>query len=208
MRKEMIWMILLIVVTMVIQGTVIYLQKSLVSQLTDALLKRNFDRFDKLISSKKASLLIAPFNLDYLKLNRYMLAQDDKKITECYDGFNDKRLNNAQAREVYLGAFDYFLSRRDRQRCLFYKEKINSLSSKKDNLEGVKQIVNDSFDIFIDKKTDMLQRLLKQLEELPENRRGATEAMIAKVYENMGDQKKAEEYRRLSDEHMRAYLSK
>ncbi|MBQ6655160.1 MAG: hypothetical protein IJM79_06530 [Erysipelotrichaceae bacterium] len=206
MSKEMKMMVAVIVLTMVIQAGLIYLQRHLINKLTTALLKGDYDGFDRLIDKWYVMYVIAPFNVDYLKLNRYSLEGDREKITACYDGFNNKRLNYAQAKQVYLEAFDYFLGQKDRERCLFYREKINALSSKKEDLSSIKQLVNDSYDIYIDNKSDMLERLLEQNEKLPESHRGSNEALIARIYENKGSKKKAEEYRKLSEEHLKMLL--
>ncbi|MBO4218954.1 MAG: hypothetical protein IKX74_07210 [Erysipelotrichaceae bacterium] len=207
MRREVLMVIIIVVSTLVIQGGSILLQRMMFDRLTTALMKGDYDEFDRLIEKKAVKWTIAPFNQDYLKLSRYSLAGETDKIIECYDTFANRRLTYPQAREVYLSAFDYFLGRGDKQRCQLYRDRINELTSKKDdNLEGIKEIVNDSYDIYLDHKTDSLERLLQQIEELPETRRGAKEAMIAKIYDLKGDKKKAEEYSKLSEEHMKAYL--
>lgn len=207
MRREVLMVIIIVVSTLVIQGGSILLQRMMFDKLTTALMKGDYDEFDRLIEKKAVKWTIAPFNQDYLKLSRYSLAGETDKIIECYDTFANRRLTYPQAREVYLSAFDYFLGRGDKQRCQLYRDRINELTSKKDdNLEGIKEIVNDSYDIYLDHKTDSLERLLQQIEELPETRRGAKEAMIAKIYDLKGDKKKAEEYSKLSEEHMKAYL--
>ena len=207
MRREVLMVIIIVVSTLVIHGGSILLQRMMFDRLTTALMKGDYDEFDRLIEKKAVKWTIAPFNQDYLKLSRYSLAGETDKIIECYDTFANRRLTYPQAREVYLSAFDYFLGRGDKQRCQLYRDRINELTSKKDdNLEGIKEIVNDSYDIYLDHKTDSLERLLQQIEELPETRRGAKEAMIAKIYDLKGDKKKAEEYSKLSEEHMKAYL--
>jgi hypothetical protein len=200
--------ILVIVSTLVIQGGFMLMQRRLIDQVTGALMKQDYEKFDRLMEKKTVKYLIAPFNQDYLKLNRYSLAGDTDKIIECYDQFAQRRLTYGQAKEVYLSAFDYFLSRGDKQRCQLFRDRINDLTSKKENIDGIKEIVNDSYDVYLDHKTDMLERLLKQIEDLPETHRGAKEAMIAKIYENLGNRKKAEEYHKLSEEHMKAFLTR
>ena len=208
MRREVLMVIIVIVSTLVIQGGFLLFQRRLIDQVTGALMKQDFKEFDRLMEKKTVKYLIAPFNQDYLKLSRYSLAGDTDKIIECYDQFAQRRLTYAQAKEVYLSAFDYFLGRGDKQRCQLFRDRINDLTSKKENIEGIKEIVNDSYDIYLDHKTDMLERLLKQIEELPETHRGAKEAMVAKIYDTLGDKKKAEEYRQLSEEHMKAFLTR
>ncbi len=208
MPREVLMVILVIVSTLVIQGGFMLMQRRLIDQVTGALMKQDYEKFDRLMEKKTVKYLIAPFNQDYLKLNRYSLAGDTDKIIECYDQFAQRRLTYGQAKEVYLSAFDYFLSRGDKQRCQLFRDRINDLTSKKENIDGIKEIVNDSYDVYLDHKTDMLERLLKQIEDLPETHRGAKEAMIAKIYENLGNRKKAEEYHKLSEEHMKAFLTR
>ncbi len=207
MRKELLMVIVIIVSNLVIQGGSILLQRLMLDRLTTALINRDFDRFDKLIDTKAVKWTVAPFNQDYLKLSRYTLAGETDGIIACFDNFANRRLSYPQAKDVYVKAFDYFLGRGDKQRCQLYRDRINELNDKKDkSLTAIKENVNDSYDIYLDHKTDKLERLLQQIEALPPKHRGGKEAMVARIYELQGNRKKAEEYGKLSEEHLLALL--
>ena len=176
-------------------------RKSIMNKLADLLMKGEIQEFEAMTERKDVKRLVPPFNLDFMKLNRAMLSGDKKKTIESFDTFKDKKLNDAQKREIATRGFNYFLTEKNDKRVAYYKDQINSLADTKDNI-ALKEEVNNYYDICIDKKTGKLKELLRKNDELEEKYRSVNEFLIATIYETLGDKEKQEEYMALSRQHM------
>ena len=176
-------------------------RKSIMNKLADLLMKGEIQEFEAMTERKDVKRLVPPFNLDFMKLNRAMLSGDKKKTIEAFDTFKDKKLNDAQKREIATRGFNYFLTEKNDKRVAYYKDQINSLADTKDNI-ALKEEVNNYYDICIDKKTGKLKELLRKNDELEEKYRSVNEFLIATIYETLGDKEKQEEYMALSRQHM------
>ena len=198
------YLIITIVLAVRLFGYDFYLnwkRKSILNKLADLLMKGEIQEFEAMTERKDVKRLVPPFNLDFMKLNRAMLSGDKKKTIEAFDTFKDKKLNDAQKREIATRGFNYFLTEKNDKRVAYYKDQINSLADTKDNI-ALKEEVNNYYDICIDKKTGKLNELLRKNDEMEEKYRGVNEFLIATIYENKGDMEKKEEYLALSRQHM------
>ncbi|MBR0385108.1 MAG: hypothetical protein IJI05_01005 [Erysipelotrichaceae bacterium] len=195
------WTIVLIVLaalSFVYEIAMSWMGKKYVNQLADLLVAGKYDEFEALTEKRAVKASVAPFNLDYIKLNSYLMRNDKEKIVKAFDDFRNKRLNKAQKVEVLSSGFNYFASNNDAERTEYYHDEINKLPEN----EGLKKQVNLLYDIIYLKKTDMLDELLAETEELEEVLRGSNEYLIAQIYENLGDTKKNKEYLKLAEKHM------
>ncbi|MBQ3374869.1 MAG: hypothetical protein IJG49_00380 [Erysipelotrichaceae bacterium] len=176
-------------------------RKNILNKLADLLMKGQIQEFEAMTERKDVQRRVPPFNLDYLKLNRAMISGDKKKTVEMFDSFKDKRLNEAQKKEIATRGFNYFITEKDKKRAAYYKDQINTLSDTVEN-KAIKEEVNNFYDICIEKKTGKLKELLRKNEELDEQYRSVNEFLISTIYETLGDKEKQEEYRALSRQHM------
>ena len=174
--------------------------KKYAEKLTELLMDQRFEEFDGMIDSLPVRLFVYPFNRDYLKLSRHQLAGNTGRVSELFEKFKGKGMSNAQKKDIYLQAFNHYLSKGDYKECRYYHDEINKLK----DADSIIQAVNTTFDIVVDKKTDMLDDLLKETEELPENRRGINEMLISQIYMNLGEKKKSQNYQKLANQHMAA----
>ncbi len=175
-----------------------------VDQLAGLLVKGDFSQFDQMTEQKLVKICVAPFNMEYLKLNSYLMRGNHEKAVEMFDSFRKRSLNRAQKAEVLMSGFNYFASSGDGERALYYRDEINASS---DN-EEIKKRVNMLYDVLFLKKSDMLDELLKETEEMPEHLRGSNEYLIAQIYANMGDDKNADKYIKLADKHVEQMAKK
>ena len=176
------------------------MQKKYADKLTELLMEQRFEEFDGMIDSLPVRLFVYPFNRDYLKLSRHQLAGNTGRVSELFEKFKGKGMSNAQKKDIYLQAFNHYLSKGDYKECSYYHDEINKLK----DADSIIQAVNTTFDIVVDKKTDMLDDLLKETKELPENRRGINEMLISQIYMNLGEKKKSQDYQKLANQHMAA----
>ena len=168
------------------------------NQMLDLLNAKKYDEFDKLVESKLVKVVFDPFNIDYIKLNSYMLRNDESLIDKGFKRFDEVRLNKRQKDDVEMKAFSYYLSKGNNLKATEYYNRINDSQTNK-----MKKEVDRLYSIYIKKESRYLEELLREVEQIDEKYRSADELLIAAMYSNLGDKKKEKEYRDLAESHMK-----
>ena len=168
------------------------------NQMLDLLNAKKYDEFDKLVESKLVKVVFDPFNIDYIKLNSYMLRNDESLIDKGFKRFDEVRLNKRQKDDVEMKAFSYYLSKGNNLKATEYYNRINDSQTNK-----MKKEVDRLYSIYIKKESRYLEELLREVEQIDEKYRSADELLIAAIYSNLGDKKKEKEYRDLAESHMK-----
>lgn len=168
------------------------------NQMLDLLNAKKYDEFDKLVESKLVKVVFDPFNIDYIKLNSYMLRNDENLIDKGFKRFDEVRLNKRQKDDVEMKAFSYYLSKGNNLKATEYYNRINDSQTNK-----MKKEVDRLYSIYIKKESRYLEELLREVEQIDEKYRSADELLIAAIYSNLGDKKKEKEYRDLAESHMK-----
>lgn len=168
------------------------------NQMLDLLNAKKYDEFDKLVENKLVKVVFDPFNIDYIKLNSYMLRNDESLIDKGFKRFDEVRLNKRQKDDVEMKAFSYYLSKGNNLKATEYYNRINDSQTNK-----MKKEVDRLYSIYIKKESRYLEELLKEVEQIDEKYRSADELLIAAIYSNLGDKKKEKEYRDLAESHMK-----
>jgi len=200
MEKGIYIIIVMAVAFLAVEIVTRILRKKYTNQLTELLMAGRFDEFDSLIDSTPVKFCVYPFNRDHLKLSRHQLAGNKGRVSELFEKFKTRGLSNDQKKDIYFQAFNHYMTLEKYDECKYYHDEINKLK----DADSIIDAVNISYDIIVEKKTDMLEDLLKQREELPENRRGVVEILISQIYMNMGEKKKSQDYMKLSEKHLAA----
>lgn len=168
------------------------------NQMLDLLNAKKYDEFDKLVENKLVKVVFDPFNIDYIKLNSYMLRNDESLIDKGFKRFDKVRLNKRQKDDVEMKAFSYYLSKGNNLKATEYYNRINDSQTNK-----MKKEVDRLYSIYIKKESRYLEELLREVEQIDEKYRSADELLIAAIYSNLGDKKKEKEYRDLAESHMK-----
>lgn len=163
-------------------------------KLADMLAKGDFESFDRCVEDKSFTRQIAPFTLDYLKLNSYLLRSDKKKSEAAFEKLKTVSLNRSQRQELSLKGFAYYLASGDKKNTKYYLDQMEESLVDEDILKSSRMY----YDIVYEKKTDMLEELLEQAKDLEGEERAGNEQLIAIIYKNLGDEKKAREYEKRS----------
>lgn len=170
------------------------LRRVLTNKQSDKLMKLflegNFKEFDKQIDSKLTRYLIPPFNQDYMKLNSYLARGDEKKIHEMFSRFDKVRLNAAQKELVYTNAFYYYVGLKDENKARKYYNLLMESTSDEDSRKEIDRM----FDIYINNGYKYLEDTEKEYRNADEREKMKLQALLAVMYENKGDKKKAQEY--------------
>ena len=192
--------IIMAVVILICEILIRVLRKKYYNKLTELLMEGKLDEFDQLIEKPLVRLTVYPFNRDYLKLQRHMIAGNKGRVNEIFELFKTRSLNEKQKKQIYPQAFNFYLALENGEQCAYYRDRINEL---KDD-DVIKDAVNISYEICIEKRTDRLDDLLKETEEMEPNRRGVNEMLISQIYLNMGEKKKSQDYNKLAKKHLEA----
>lgn len=172
-----------------------YLRKKLLDDLFICMQHGDEEGFTKILTSFNGRMIIPPFNRDYLRLNYALLHGQNAKAEEILAAFADKHLNAKQKEEVYVKGFNYYLAKEDHDKAAHYLELAKSLKNEK-----LLKELDRNYDVYLAHGYKYLDATLKELATLEENYRGPGEYLVAKMYENKGDEAKAQEYYHKSEE--------
>lgn len=173
------------------------LKKFRFKKLVILLQSQQFEEFDKLVDKFTTRYLFPRFNLEYMKLNSYILRVDEKKIEETFDTLFTLRMSKAQKEDVYMKAFNYYVS-------------IESASKTKEIIEVIEEFDNEAmrkeartiYDIFILKRSNYIEDMEAALADQDDDEKGINEYLLSVQYKNKGDKKKSKEYLELSKKHL------
>lgn len=163
-----------------------------------------FDEFDKEINSDEAKKNIPPANIDILKFNVALICNKQDEVIKIFDSFNNKRLSNDAKLTIYSRALGYFISINDIERCKVCYEKIMALPKNEQTKASVQRV----YDIMVEKKTNYLNELLKEVESLEDSQKYLDEFLISEIYTNLNDVENANKYAELAKDHLMANTPK
>ena len=194
-------MIVLIIVVSVIVLYLIYTVfkgNSLAEKLAILIANKQYKEFDELSASKQAIKYIKPFNLDYLKLNRAIDADDEKKVKKLLDDFKNVHMNNRQKSVLYSRAFFYYVVKGQYKDAEQYYNNLVSINGIK-----IPDRINYIFDTYCKKSYSYIEEIESKLDKANENEKMEYYALLADMYMNKKDPKKAEEYRKIVTDKMK-----
>lgn len=157
------------------------------------------DRFERHICSTFTSLVLPPYTVRLLQLQRAELKGDDALEDRVLRDLLNRGLNTQQAAEIGIRGFNFYLLRNDREMCEVFKKRIDELPEHAE----MKKYVDRSFNIILLKKDQYLEELLAEREQLSDEMRSGCEFLISRVYENRRDQENAAKYAALCRLHMK-----
>lgn len=193
----------MIVASVVFELLTYLLEKKYRNQLVELILQGEFEQFDSLANNKLVRYCMKPFNLEFIKLNSFLLRNDEGRSREQFEFLKNKRMNNAQKAEVYKKAFIFYVFDKDGENSKYYLDQINELTG----YDDFKAMAGRYYEILIEKKTDMLDELLKETEELADEFKGNNEYLLAEIYGNLGKKKESDKYAELASEHLGSLFS-
>lgn len=177
------------------------LKKMKVNRMVECIRKSDIKGFEKEANSILTKCLFSAFNVEYLRLNAYVIAGDEKKINKTFDVLLRLRKNKRQTEDVTMKAFNYYVGIENAKKAKELLDTINTFTNIR-----MKEEADMMYNIFILKNDKYIKEMEEELEELPENRKGITEYLLSVQYANKGDKKKAKEYEGLSKMHLKGPL--
>lgn len=182
-------MILAIIITIGIQIVFKLLSNKEFNHIIEMLDKKEFEELDKRLNSFYYKLIFQPFNLEYMKLNSYILQDNDEKVHEQFVNFTKYRLNDAQKNEVYAKVCSYFVTSGNKE---YAKEALDKIDTLKD--ERIKTSSHMVYDTYINKGSKYLDDALKAVDEAKGADKAMMQLLVAQMYKNKGEVNKAKEF--------------
>ena len=173
------------------------MKKKIYNDLVESLQKQDYKTFDELIKSSKVKFFFPPFNIDYIKLNRYILAEDRNNTDKMFETLVKHRLNKKQKQEVYMKGFNYYISLDIKPKAKEFYDLVKTL----DNAQ-IQRETDRLYDTYVLNGYKYLDEMLDELDEVEETYRGPNEYLISLMYKNKGDEEKSKEYIALAEKHM------
>lgn len=184
-------------IIVIVEFVIRILRNNVFKKMNEAVANGDQESFNQLTKNKINTLVVPPYTIEMLKLNMAYIQNDTQEIGIIFDELSHKGLNEKQAMEVWMKAFNYYLSEEDWKKCKEYKERIDKLT----HYEAVKRDVDRTYDIVVLHEISYLDELIKENESIDETKRSASEYLIAKIYQNKGDTINSQKYAQLSRKH-------
>ncbi|MDD3049433.1 MAG: hypothetical protein PHQ89_05665 [Bacilli bacterium] len=162
-----------------------------------------FDDFFVTVDSFLTKLLIPRYNLEYLKLNAYILQGKEKEIEGQFDGLLNARKNKAQKEDITMKAFNYYVGVENKEKCTELIEEIKTFTN-----ERMVQEATIMYDIFVLKLGNHIDEILEMMEGKSNAEKGINEYLLSVQYENIGDKENAKKYEKLSKKHLEQPIKK
>ena len=159
-------------------------------KLTEFIVKNDSASFDEQIGKWYAKLFLSPFNMDYLKLNSYLIRGNDRLIKEMFERFDNVRLTDNQKRTVYTHAFSYFVDQDDKAKAKKYYELLMPLTHD----VAVRKSISRLYDVYVEEGYKYLDETIAELDKADDAQKANLNSLISLMYKNKGDNKAAEKY--------------
>lgn len=164
--------------------------KNYLDQLSEYLMKQDYDKFDELIEDDKIKRNIPIYNRNFLKLNEALMRQDDSRCEELFKTFDSLRMSDTQKVAIYSNGFYYYMNKNNNDEATKYFNLLKQTNQYKNN-----HVYDRIYDTYILKG----YKFLEETEQLAKDNPKLL-MLVADMYRNKGDDKKADEYEMLTKE--------
>lgn len=161
-------------------------------KLRNYLAREQYDEFFKLIDAPLTNALYPDYNINYFKLNAYLLKEDYEKANETLELLLRYPLKHQQRVDLARKAFNIYVGEGKRQQAKEMLDEI--LNWEGDEYKPYKRDAMLSYDIMILKKSNHIGELEALLDKTSGPQRGRLEYFIAVQYENAKNIEKRDEY--------------
>ena len=161
-------------------------------KLRNYLAREQYDEFFKLIDAPLTNALYPDYNINYFKLNAYLLKEDYEKANETLELLLRYPLKHQQRVDLVRKACNLYVGEGKKQQAKEMLDEI--LNWEGDEYKPYKRDAMLSYDIMILKKSNHIGELEALLDKTSGPQRGRLEYFIAVQYENAKNIEKRDEY--------------
>lgn len=162
------------------------------TNLQNYLAHDQYDEFFALIDKRLTHALYPDYNLNYFKLNAYLIRADYKKANEMLELLLKFPTNHKQRVDLVTKAFNIYIGQEMKKEARAMLDEIVSWEG--DEYKAIKKDCIRTYDIVGLKKANHIEELQELLEKAQGPVRGRIEYFLALQYENLGDIDKRDEY--------------
>ena len=192
MNPVLIILIILAVIIFVVEPVA---GRIMMNKLSENLVKRNLEGFDKLRNNPLTKVLVKSVNLFYLDLNRAMAGHDDSQVLNLLKIAGKLRISTEQKEDICIKVFYYYLSAENKDGCRKSYRMLKDINPDNVTLD----IINDTF---VEGGYKYLEEILESYDNSPEEQKASQASLLAAMYENKGDKAKAKKYHEISERYI------
>lgn len=186
MKYTIILLIILVIINIFIR---VYLRNKYRSLFYVYLKNKDFKAFDELINKKQIRYIFVPFTIEFLKLNRCFISNNQHLINLQYQTISKMNLTDKQAQDFYMTCFNYFLSKENFEMIEKTLEKIKQLRN-----EEIKKVALMSYNVFCKNSFEYLDEILNEYQKASNLEKEKLNPLICRMYLNKGDKENAKMY--------------
>ena len=105
-----------VILSIVFSITLKVLKERRMQRLVACIRQKDTERFLNLAQSRFTRFLFPPYNIEYLKLNAYLMEEDTEKIDAQFDKMLQFHLSKEQDQDLTMKAFNYYLGAENRKK--------------------------------------------------------------------------------------------
>ncbi|MBQ9037024.1 MAG: hypothetical protein IJ115_06205 [Erysipelotrichaceae bacterium] len=196
MKKYLIITIIVVAATFGLEILASIYRRRYYNQLIQAISTKNYEEFDRLSKKKTVRFLIPKYDMEYLKLNIVLEKGSVTEIRDQYRHVVNSCTNIRQKADILMNAFDYYVSKEDKEMAREYAKEITALGN-----DELSNYVKRLYDIKINKSAKLLDEMLEELNSGYVRNIWQKEMLISQAYELKGEKELQEKYEKLSRQH-------
>lgn len=166
-------------------GIQIYIKNKLIEFLES----KDFESFYNLLNTTITKIVLPPYNIEYMKLNGYMMQNRKKDIDRQFEFLLKLRKNKQQTQDLLQRGMQYYIDKKDSRKCHLFLENMKNIMPK--------QVIEEAtymLDILVDEKSCYIEEMKNKINDVSENQKPVYYFLIQKQYENCNDMKNAKLY--------------
>lgn len=182
-----------------------YLQKLILAELDKVLYQEdNPAKYLRMLESKRIEFFLRKGSMLLLKLNGFLVLEDENGIQKIISEANTTRMRNNEKLLLHQKLLNHFLIEQNRKQAEnSYQEIVELLKNEKD--EKLKEILEDTrllYGVYLEKDIKLIPRLLELQQLQSGKKQGITNYRLAKLYWYSGNKQKMMEHLELAKEEL------
>lgn len=135
--------------------------------------------FDAECQKVTTRLALPPYSLEYLKLNRYLMDDDESKIEQQFEHLFHMKKTKEQSKDIFLKGFCYFLEGNQKDQCTKCLEEL-----KKSQDRALIETTQMIYEVYGNHNHRFAKQLRQKLKDAPSEERYLYEHLLAVLDES------------------------
>ena len=187
-NTTMIVMIILIIASFILNHI---MKNHVINNLFEAIKNKDIEQYDKLSKKFLYRYYIPAYNIEYMRLQGYILNQDTKNTDLQFSKLLEMRKNKKQEIDLYTKAFYYYVQVENKKKSEEMLEKVKTVCAE----EEIK-LCQIAYDVILCGKYNHIEEIEKEYQDAPEQLKTTLNYYLYLQYKNKGDLEKTEIYKK------------